>query len=261
MGSADRGTLYGPHRFRCEARVSIAPSGRATVAWHVPGAIRAASIETDGTVGPVLQVNSEPAYAGAELATDGRGVTTFIWQSSFPEKVNVRQVTADGQLGPVHVPAPDGSQGGGQVALDRAGNALVTWSAHPGGGAIEPSLAQSWRLAADGTTGPVATLSPPGLTTPLSGDSGPETTIDRAGDATLVWRRMRVVNGRGLFSTLTRRIAGDGTLGPVQTLVHESTALRVAAIDVDGRGTVTAAWNTGPADVSGIRAARFTPQR
>jgi hypothetical protein len=244
-------------------RVAVAPSGRATVVWTVPDSIRAANIDEHGGVGPVLQLNQEPAGEPTQLAVDARGNATVVWQSSYPmERVNVRRIKAGGKLGPLYVPAPGQNiTGGGQIGLDADGNARLTWGSLPRDfSSPVPSVMESWRLGADDTISRVTPLSPPGLAPPDIGDSSPLLVVDRAGDATIAWLRGTTVADTQQFATLARRIAPNGSLGPVHTLSKPSLGIAEVRLAVDARAIVTAAWSVG-ADRAAIKAARFTPRR
>ena len=245
-------------------RIGVTPSGHATVVWTVSRAmaIRVANIDEHGAVGPVLQVNEEPATGPAQLAVDARGYATVVWYSSFPtETVTVRRIKAGGQLGPVYVPAPaQGTTADAQIGLDADGNAHVTWGSRLRD-FTNPlqSIVQSWRLGADDTNSQVTRLSPPGVAPQDLGDSSPRLVVDRAGDATVAWVRGTQFADTQHFATLARRVAPDGTLGAVHTLAKPS--LAEIGLAVDTRGIVTAAWSMGGPDRAVIKAARFTPRR
>jgi hypothetical protein len=120
------------------------------------------------------------------------------------------------------------------VATDSTGNATTVWSRSDGTNFI----VQSRRIAADGSLGPVRDLSLPGAT---SGQ--PHVAVDAAGNAIAGWIRNTgtAFNPKGVVQA--RRIAPDGTLGPIQDLSPAGRNANVVDLVVDPAGNATAAWD------------------
>jgi hypothetical protein len=109
--------------------------------------------------------------------------------------------------GPIQTVSDAGQDAGSpQVAVDRFGNAVIVWQRSDG----TNDRIQVRTRAADGTLGPVQTLSTAGQNA-----EQPQVAADRDGNAVIVWRRP---DPAGDHRIQARTRAANGTLGAVQTL-------------------------------------------
>jgi hypothetical protein len=232
--SEPHGSFFGP-------QVGVDPQGRATVVWQRIGAadgrIESVRVAADGTPGQV-QALSEAGENflgnenyGPQVAVDPQGRATVVWsrdEPGFPlsSRVESVRVGANGVAAPVQTLSegfsildPIGDEfPDPQVAVDSLGRATVVWD---GVGV------QSVRIGADGTLGPVRTLSPGGVE--------PRVGVDSRDRVTVAWLL------RGVQAV---RLGADGVPGAVQTLggLKHAAGARDFGFAVGPKGAATAVW-------------------
>ena len=237
-----------------DAQIAIDGSDRATVTWTQDDGsnyrIRSARLAAGGSgaPGPVqtLSAPDQDAYL-PQIAIDSSDRATIVWQRSDGSYSRIQSVrlAADGAPGPFQtLSAPGQTANYPQVALDGSDRATIVWQRSDGSN----SRAQSVRLGADGTAGPVQTLSAPGQTAHEA-----QVAIDGAGRATIAWAGFE---GFPLLEAPARsvRLTADGTPGPVQTLSGEDARLPQLAIDGSGRATIV--WQRSDGSNSRIQSTR-----
>ena len=127
--------------------------------------------------------------------------------------------TADADWTP---PSTLGTGRDAQVALDTAGDATFVWSS------LGP--VQARQGFADGSLGPVRTLSNPGYWA-----GPPRVAVAPNGDAVVVW---------GIQRVKARAIAADGTLGPIQKISQRGD-IEESQVAMDRFGNATVVWRVG----------------
>ena len=233
-------------------QVAIDGSDRATIVWYrSDGAnlrVQSVRLAADGTPGPVKALSAAGQDAlQPEVAIDSSDRATIIWRRSDGANLRVQSVrlAADGTPGPVQTLSAVGENARDpQVAIDSSDRATITWRRRDG----SSRRIQSVRLAADGTPGPVQTLSAAG-----ENARDPQVAIDSSDRATITWRR-RDGSSRRIQSV---RLAADGTPGPVQTLSaagHDAAAPQVA---IDGSDRAAVAWYRSDGANSRVQSVRL----
>jgi hypothetical protein len=142
---------------------------------------------------------------------------------------------------------PVGQIGATSDAVDPAGNTVAVWM-QKGTSPPTTPVAMGTRIAADGSLGPLLSLSPPG-------EEGiyPTVAVAPSGAAFVAWRLNFAPNW-----VKGRWINADGSLGPVLTILtgsesEDGVGLRVV---VDANGVATVAWYnqaTGKSNVVELR--------
>jgi hypothetical protein len=219
--------------------IAVDPTGNATVAWQrfdgIDGIVQARRISPDGTLGPTQSLSLPGGLAlDANVAVDAAGRATVVWGrvSGTGTTIQARRIAADGTLDPtvLDLSGLGSSSHPAHVAVDASGNATAVWKLFNGAN----NVAQARRIAADGSLGPLRTLSAPGFEAAV-----PDVAVDPAGRATAVW----VGNLMGFFTQIaqTRSISADGTVGTTRDLAPGPNA-GFPKIAVDSAGNATAAW-------------------
>jgi hypothetical protein len=219
-------------------------SGRATVTWtsydFFNERIQSVRLDADGTADPV-QTLSDPGQSPTvpqaripQVAIDGSDRATIAWQradgSDF--RIEAARLDANGAPGPVQALSDPGQNARfAQVAIDGSDRATITWQRSDS----RTYRIQSARLDADGTPGPVQTLSDAGRSA-----INPQVAIDGSDRATIVWQ------GPHGFLQLSRiqsvRLDADGTADPVQTLSEAGQSAISPQIAIDDSGRATVVW-------------------
>jgi outer membrane protein OmpA-like peptidoglycan-associated protein len=179
-------------------------------------------------------------------AQNGQSIAVWIHGTGSYNTVYARQIAADGTLGPI---IPDLTTAGNdanrvQVAMDPDGNATLVWGWQDG---PSSELAQTRRIASDGTVGPTQNL-----TVSVATQTEPQVVVDRDGVATIVYGQQ----GVGGDTTWTVRMAADGTLGTPHQLSASPGFGTNADVDIDPQGRATVAWvffNGGSSIVQSLR--------
>jgi hypothetical protein len=193
--------------------LTLAAAAPAAAEWSKPFAISSSTAPYTFGYGPALGV----APDGSFLA---------VWLHSLPGKqsngfIEARRIDANGNLGPVlTLTSTNGDVRIPRIAISPDADAIVIWKR------ITPqhSAIEARRLHADGTLGPVITVSEPGDREVVSALA-----VDSHGNATVAWanqvfdssvlkvRRISATDELGPVHTLTKTI--DGLIGGVATAV------------------------------------------
>jgi hypothetical protein len=220
-----------PSSIEALPRVVVDGAGDATVVWKrttagPSGVIQARRLAADGTRGPVIDVSAPvPGFFGiggpdAALASGSAVVVAWIASENGPPatiKVLARRIAPAGTLGPVLEPfvggpPPEFTPFALGIGSDAAGNVTVVWS-RANDNLSGNVFAEARRVAADDSLGVVH-----GIFTFLKGPTGGSRTgisVEPGGLATFVGRSDSGPGGSALL--LARRLAADGTLGPLHT--------------------------------------------
>ncbi len=186
--------------------------------------------------------------AGAhQLAVDGSGRTTIVWQRYDGANFRVQSVrlASDGTPGAVRTLSPAGASAENPaIAIDGSDRTTIAWRQGEGAGTRIKAL----RLASDGSPGSAQSLSA------ADEDAfGPAVAIDSSDRATIVWRQE---DGTGT-RIQSARLAADGTPDPVQTLSEETEAAFDPALAVDGSDRATIVWSGHDGSEYRVRSVRL----
>jgi hypothetical protein len=234
-GWSDPFDVSSPGSIRREARVAVAPSGAAVVAWlardGATAVLQARRIEPDGTRGPILDLSAAGRIpATPDVAIDADGHATVVWSdradSGVEEIVRARRITAAGALEPaIDLTGPGLTSKLPNVEVAPSGAATVIWLRRP-----------TWTVhlrRIDPTGGPGATLD---LAPPDSGQF--DLAVEADGDAYVTWATFdgadQLIHGR--------RVDAGGNLGDVDTLSDDEQLAFNPRVALDGAGTPTVAW-------------------
>ncbi len=239
-------------------QVALDGSGRATITWSrsdgVAGRIESVRLAANGTPGVVQTLSPSPGGSAArnafapQVAIDGSDRARIVWYryDGSNDRIQSVRLAADGTPGAVQNLSGAGlSAIRPQVAVDASGRATVTWQRSDG---INTRI-QSVRLAADGTPGPVHTLSAFGQDA-----VDPQVAIDSTGRATITWERSDGSNQR-IQST---RLNVDGTPGPFYYILSGAGQDAIepqVAIDGSDRATIT--WQRSDGSNNRIQSVRL----
>ena len=133
-----------------------------------------------------------------------------------------------------------------QLGVAPDGRGTVVWSGEDDG----TFTVFERRLAADGTRGPIERLSVPGQDA-----LDPEVAVDPQGNATAVWVRWDGSN----FVTQARRVAANGSFGPIQALSATGRDAADPNVAVGGDGTATVVWRRFDGNHFVIKERRIEP--
>ena len=123
------------------------------------------------------------------------------------------------------------------IAMNDSGRATAVWTCWEEYGLPDTRRIQSTSLAADGTQGPIRTLSGYEAFWPVVG-------IADSGRATVAWVREQRSGGELTEMLEAVRIEADGTVGPVKTLaVADSTVIAPFDVEIDSAGRATVLWS------------------
>lgn len=195
-----------------------------------------------------LALTGQPTNMQVVTAENGLSIAVWIHGTGSYNTVYAQHIGADGYLGPV---IPDLTVAGHdanrvQVAMDPEGNATLVWGWQDG---EAQEIAQTRRIAADGTVGPIHDL-----TESVALPTEPQVVVDRNGVATIVYRQ----DGVGGIPVWTVRMAGDGTLGTPHQLSTLPGTGDDAEVGLDSQGRATVAWafsNGGSSTAQAVRIA------
>jgi hypothetical protein len=121
------------------------------------------------------------------------------------------------------------------VAVDAAGTSTVVWDEQTSEGFV----VRARRVTGAGQLGPTASLSAPGAAAAY-----PRVVVDPSGRATVVWKRSVTVDSALVQA---RRIAADGSLGPILDLSGPAATIGGPEADLTGSGTVVVVWTASDA--------------
>ena len=182
-----------------------------------------------------------------QVAIDGSDRPTVVWSRSDGTNSRIQAV----RIGPLGNPGPVKTLSGAgqdadfpQVVVDDSDRATVVWSRSDG----TNERIQSLRIAADGTPGPVQTLSATGE----DADS-PQVAIDGSDRPTVVWSRSDGTNSR----IQAVRIGPLGNPGPVKTLSGAGQDADFPQVVVDDSDRATVVWSRSDGSNKRIQALRI----
>lgn len=219
--------------------VVVDSHGRATVVWYSGGGItlrvQAVRLDDEGTPGTVRTLSA--SGAGGFLpraAVDSQDRVTVVW--SGDEYVQAVRIGADGVPGPIlNLSRRTYGQGLPDLAVDSLDRVTAVWQEE-----VEPAdrehsddwrRVKSTRIGADGSPGPVRTLSEAGQAL------GPKVAIDAHDRAVVVWEDQLP------RAAMSVRVGADGTLGAVQTLGSATGDMGTPVVATDRSGGATAVWH------------------
>jgi hypothetical protein len=234
-----------------EPEVAIDADGDSTTVWINKNGVVQARTRSAGRLGPIQTISQligDPALQPppAEMATVGanaRGDVLFAWVSrDLSDTQNLivgRTRSAAGRLGPIQTFFAQSSDQGElvdpEVALDADGDAVIAWEQV---GGASNNLVRARRRAANGTLGPVKTVS-----SPLGDAAYSQVEIDAGGEAVFVWEQTTPPNPPAVQ---TRVLSPAGALRPVITisdaLKSGDPSLPQLALEANGGGDAVIAW-------------------
>lgn len=227
-----------------EVDVAMGGDGVATIAWSQviaepaePKGLRILSarvhvrrLASDGRLSPAVELPP----AGAEnraprVAVDRLGRATVCWAMHTDTTHGVRAVRVErgGAIGPVHEissPKQYWPGGGPEIVMDAAGRATVIWA--------DSDALIARRIGVGGSLGTAHVLAQGGS------KFGARAAVDAAGRVVVAWR-----DATSGDLVRARRIAGDGTLGPLLTLMASPGATSDPDVAVDPVGAATVVWS------------------
>ncbi|HEX8105317.1 MAG TPA: beta-propeller fold lactonase family protein [Solirubrobacteraceae bacterium] len=220
-------------------QLAVQGNGLAHIGWTGAAGDRSALFErtrtATGTLSDAQYVSSASAdvTGTADVAVDRSGNALYAWtRSVYGDSIQVRRRAADGALSAMQTLSPSTrSSSEPDLALDSSGNAVVAWQAIESGGG---SQIQIRRRSSTGVLGAVQTLSATG-----NRSIDPDVALDSNGNAVVIWERDTLNGSAEVIEA--RRIASDGTLGPVVPL---STGRYVDSprVGMDANGNAILAW-------------------
>ncbi|HEX8104161.1 MAG TPA: hypothetical protein VF533_16200 [Solirubrobacteraceae bacterium] len=226
--------------------LAVQPNGTAHIGWMdfdgEANVLKERSRTSLGTLSPAQWVS--PAGAGLfglpdlAVAADGSGNALYVWNRlGDPGAIQIRRRAADGALGAVQtVSSAGGYASRPDVALDGPGNAVIVWSGSSGDTSV-PTVIKARRRSAAGVLGPVMSLSP-------AADEVGEArvAIDSSGGALAVWSRTDG-DGEARHGVVElRRIAPNGTLGPVTPVSSPGVRAGAPRVGLDADGDAIIAY-------------------
>ena len=159
----------------------------------------------------------------------------WVWLAAVALLVSASSARADWTPGVADLQTVATTEVDHDVAVDDAGNGLAVWDAPSGARSVIRARRYDAAAGVWETPDPAATLS-----NPSTNAWSPAVAVDKAGRATVVWRRP------GAPSTIeTRRF--DSTWGTGPTALSGTTDAEAPAIAVGPRGDALAAGNARPA--------------
>jgi hypothetical protein len=229
---------------------ALGRNGDGIVTWHQgpegtcgaasgPIMLLARRVDATGAAGPVIPV-SDPTDKTLRTAVvmhkSGAATVAWIDEIGFGAALKVRQLPADGAPGPVHTLTPtDGVAEEVDLVVDQHDRTLAVWTQH--------GILQAQRLSPSGDPlQGVTDLTPTGVTS-AELDVG----IAANGTARVVWSQFGTTD---IVSLLTRTIALDGTLGPVEQVASGDDRPLEGQVAVNASGGAALAWFTSPEEAS-----------
>ena len=195
------------------------------------GVVSFIAAPAEAAYGPAFDLSAAGSEAAsAQIAVAPSGEAHFIWTlgNGTASLAQTRRRAADGTLGAVQnlsagaVPSLGANVEPVQVAVDASGNAHFIWTHFDG----TSYAAQTRRRDADGTLGPMQTLSSAG--DDAHGFHNVQVAVDASGNAHFTWTH----DDGARIVAQTRRRAADGTLGAVHDLAGEPEDSSFVAADV-----------------------------
>jgi hypothetical protein len=195
------------------------------------------------TLSPAGQNADQPQVAidgsGDALAVWRRGDGTGTCHSFGCYRIQARARSAAGTLGPVQTLSGAGEDAGdAQVVIGADGHALVVWARPDGAGSCTANgcyRIQARARAADGTLGPLQTLSAPGQSA-----NAAQIAIDANGNSLVVWR----FEGSSSWQIQARADSAAGVLGSVQNLSAAGAYNDLPQVAIDADGNALVVWRS-----------------
>ena len=216
--------------------VAAGPGGGAHFAWVEQAAgyqTLQRSLGGDGALSGVQVLSWAYRHVLEQrIGADAAGNALVAWRSSGSGVMPgyIRRRSASGALGEIQRLSPaDASLNSLRLAVEPDGDAIAVWQRTLDGRAV----VQARRRAAEGTLGPVRTLSAPDTDA-----YDPEVAVTPTGAATVVWIR---AGAEGSFPE-TRTVVADGRVSAVQALDEPVQALGDLRVTVSDAGAAVAAW-------------------
>jgi hypothetical protein len=245
-----------------QPQVAIDQDGDATFAWRINDSRNNQVQARQFLTGTFLNFLGDTQYLSTpgrntsepQVAVDGAGNAIFVWTrfNGTIDVIQTRTMRPDGSLTGVQTLSSTGQatlgSGSPQVAVDpTTGNATFVWRHSTIGNGFGSSFIQARTRAANGTLGPVHTLSSQccGSTPPQGGPfaSKPQVGVDLNGSAVFTWTATEndpVPSGRTIIRA--RRLNADGTLSPLQTVSDPTRDAKDPQVAVDGNGGAALIW-------------------
>ncbi len=227
--------------------VAYDSQNRATLAWMILPkdssgcggggcrriqAVRLSPNGTPGTVHTLSPANEDAIESDAQVAVDSQGRATVVWEADDGAHYRVEAVRlgVDGTPGVVQtLSAAGGDAVFPKLAIDSQDRATVVWYRNDGSG----FRVQAVRVAADGSPGPVQTLSEAG------GDAAdPALAIDSQDRVTIVWTRYDGTQ----YRAQQIRLESNGNPGAVHTLSAAGGNVSLPQVAVGSQGQARAIW-------------------
>ncbi|HEX8103361.1 MAG TPA: hypothetical protein VF533_12165 [Solirubrobacteraceae bacterium] len=227
-----------PAHGAADAIVAAGPDGGASFAWSQLGSptlIQERSLTAAGALSETQFVS--PATSGGALGekigTDSAGDAVIAWLGHDGSNwvVRARGRLATGGLTPLQrLSAPGYDANNLSLAVEPDGDAVVAWERYVG----DYQVIEARRRAADGTLGPVHTLS-----YGAARSEYPDVAVAPDGTATVVW--LRHAGGDKQYIQ-ARTIAANGSLSATQTLTPTGLEAYTPSVSMDGAGRAVFGW-------------------
>jgi len=173
------------------------------------------------------------------VAAGPDGSFVAVWQRALPDRpardrvIEARRIDRQGALGPLLVLTPtDGEVENAHVTIGADGRAVAIW--HRIVAPLQIAL-EARQIGSDGALGPLITVSDPGERALSSA-----VVVGPAGDATIAWNH-QLDDFRAVLRV--RRLAADGSLGPVFTLTPADEQVQEVAVTIDRGARPLVVWN------------------
>lgn len=230
-------------------QIAMNDAGAAVVAWTSYRGPRSRVQSASRSAGGVLQApvtlsRGDDEADGAQAAIDEAGAAIVVWASERGSRSRVmaawRPAGARRFTQPVALSAPAARVVSPQVAVNAAGEAIVTWGQFNG----RRFIVQVASRAAGG-----AFTSPVPVSGPLEQLAGgvrsvlPKASIDAAGNAIVVWERVR---GEGGIIEAALRARGGRFAPPVK--LSRGAESFAPALATNARGETVVAWYARASD-------------
>ncbi len=248
-------------KYAFNVAVAIGGGGQPAVVWQRGTTSPPYVIEASTSASPVGPLGApqtiSPASGNDEspaIAVGGNGEVLATWeQRGATNTIDAASATAGSSFAPATEVSANGSVGPSQVAMDAAGDALIAWTAAPGGAEAVDAVTRS----AAGTFGPETTLSAAGERIDFLSSDGASAGMDSAGDAVVGWEHFAE------NTVLARIYDATGPVlkieGPASAVAGQPVAFTLTASDLfTSVGFPT--WSFGDGAGAGV-SAPHTPTR
>lgn len=217
------------------AGVALAPNGRAVFVWKgndgTNDRIRLRVRTPNGKLGKIKTISAAGGTASdPAIVMDDAGEAVIAWRRYSPSGIiQVVRLGADGTVGNVEDLSETGAHASApSLAVDAAGNANVVWSRFDGSN----NRVQHRRFEADGTVGPLSTISPAGKDA-----RNPFVTMSGNGKTLVVWEESGTpsrIKGRSISAT--------GMIGPLEIFSKKKQRAERPKAAIHNSGIAVIAW-------------------